>query len=159
MIQATEQGYGDILITPEMKLGEALNHILRGELSAVEAYDQALEKIEEAAEIKRLKEFQLSHKNNVEYWRERVASVVVEPDTSSGPWGYVVQAFIGTAKLFGETSTLKALKAGEEHGVKEYGNLLNHPLVEEYDKRHIRNEILPEIERHLTSIDAMMKLH
>lgn len=159
MIEATEQGFGDVLINPGMKLGIALNQILRGELSAVEAYEQALEKIDDGAEAKRLNEFLTFHKTYAEYWRNQVESVTVKPDTSSGPWGYVVQAFVATAKLFGETSTLKALKAGEEHGVKEYQNLLEHPLVEEKDKRFIRDEVLPEIERHLNSIDAMMKLH
>ncbi len=159
MIQATEQGYGDILITPGMKLGEALNQLLRGELSAVEAYEEALKTIDDPAEVKRLKEFLVSHRTNAEYWREQVESVTVEPDTSSGPWGYVVQAFMSTAKLFGENSTLRALKTGEEHGVKEYKSFLKHPLVEEKDKRFIRNEVLPELERHLNSIDAMMKLH
>ena len=36
------------------------------------------------------------------------------------PWGTFAKAVEGTAKLLGNTAALKALKEGEEHGLKDY---------------------------------------
>ncbi len=159
MIQATGYTNTQTTITPEMQLADALNQILRGEMSAVEAYKQGIEKIEGDAEKKRLNEFLAFHQRNVDYWWRQVAATSMKPDTSSGPWGAVVKAFMGTAKLFGEVSTLKALKKGEEHGLSEYKDLLENNFIEEADKRFVRETIIPEFELHLASIDAMMNLH
>ena len=156
MITADPRVYSPI-ITPQMQKIEALNQILRGELSAVEAYEQALEKLSEEPERTRLKDFLDSHMKNVEYWERQVATESIKPDTSSGPWGFVVEAFVGTAKLFGNTTTLMALEQGEEHGLNEYKSLLGNPEIDETDKRYIRSTIIPELERHLVSIEAMKK--
>ena len=147
------------IITPSMRKTEALNQILRGERSAVEAYEQVLEKISEEPERIRLEEFLTTHRKNVEYWERQVMAEAMKPDDSSGPWGYIVQAFVGTAKLFGNTATLSALKQGEEHGLNEYQTLIENPEIDVVDKRYVRNVIIPELEKHLISIEAMKQLH
>lgn len=157
MITPTHAAYQPI-ITPKMQRTDALNQILRGEKSAVEAYEQVLEKINEDPEKIRLTEFLNTHRRNVEYWERQVMAEAMEPDSNSGPWGYVVQTFVGAAKLFGNTTTLTALKQGEEHGLNEYKTLIENPEIDEVDKRHVRNVIMPEIEKHLISIEAMREL-
>lgn len=138
---------------------DSFNDILRGELSAAEAYEQLLEKITDHPEKIRLQEFLDSHKNNIAHWNLKVQSEAGRPDISSGSWGYFVKAFVGTAKIFGNNSALAALKEGEEHGLKQYRSLLENPEIDEIDKRHIREAIIPELELHLNSIEAMKKMH
>lgn len=146
-------------MTPKMRKVEALNQIVRGEVSAIEAYEQVLEKIKSSPERDRLREFLTTHLKNREYWERQVQMEAIVPDTQSGPWGFVVQAFVGAAKLFGNTSTLMALKQGEEYGLKEYRQLLENPEIDAEDKRYISRVIIPSLEVHLTSIDAMTKMH
>ncbi len=145
-------------ITPQTEAVSALNHILRGELSAVEAYKQVLEKIEAAPERKRLMEFITDHLKAVDFWRAQVEKCNGEPEKDSGSWGFVVEAFVGTAKIFGNESALNALKKGEEHGLSDYKDLLESKALTTDQKNYIKYTAIPNQERHLVSIKAMAEM-
>ena len=117
--------------------------LLRGELSAVETYRQAQEKLQLPA----LQELLASHGDSAVKIRQHIERNGGEGSKSSGPWGAFAKLVEGTAKVLGEAATLKALKEGEEHGLKEYQEALP-------------NEALGSVCRELvTSLEAKQRQH
>ncbi|MBC7659290.1 MAG: DUF2383 domain-containing protein [Chitinophagaceae bacterium] len=117
---------------------EPLNRLLRGELSAVETYQQALESVSEQQAVVELERISMEHSQAVSLLREEIRHFGGVADESSGAWGLWAQAVEGTAKVFGTTAALKALKEGEEHGLKEYQAIMNDP------------DLMPELKSLLT---------
>src|SRR5690606_22333303 len=64
-----------------------LNSFLRGELSAVETYDQCLEKIQNPQLSDTLRELRQSHHERARLLEEKVRQLGGEPSRESGPWG------------------------------------------------------------------------
>lgn len=62
---------------------------------------------------------------------------------------------MGTAKLFGEKSALKALKEGEESGLKEYQEVLQDPTINEDLKTDINTFAANQI-AHIRTLDELM---
>lgn len=99
---------------------DQLNTFLRGELSAVETYRQALEKVKDAAILTVLRECQESHSERVRTLTEQVATFGGKPDKDSGAWGTFAKLVEGTATAFGDKAAVSALEEGEDHGLKDY---------------------------------------
>ena len=101
-----------------------LNSCIRSEIAAVETYRQALEKQREhygqKPEFQQLDGVLRDHEEAVERWRAIVPQLGGTPAADSGAWGTWSKTVMGTAKLFGDKAALKALKEGEESGLKEY---------------------------------------
>src|SRR5437762_13622311 len=108
-----------------------LNSLLRGELAATETYQQALPKLEGTPGYEELRRIHKEHREAANTLRQHVHKVEGRPDQSSGAWGAFAKAVEGTAKAFGVDAALKAVKQGEEHGVKEYEEGLNIGLPRE----------------------------
>jgi hypothetical protein len=100
---------------------EQLNSFLRGELSAVETYRMALDKLD-ATSVARTEVQQClqSHEERVSMLRDAIITAGGTPADSSGPWGMFAKAVEGTAKVFGEKAAIAALEEGEDHGIKDY---------------------------------------
>jgi rubrerythrin len=101
-----------------------LNSCMRSELAAIETYRQALEKERknpgQHPAIDQLDGVLRDHQEAAERWREVMPRLGVTPTDDSGAWGTWSKTVMGTAKLFGDKAALKALKEGEESGLKEY---------------------------------------
>jgi len=99
-----------------------LNSLLRGEMSAVETYRQALDKLKGSTEpgVPELQTMQRDHRDAADALWHHMERKGKQPSEGAGAWGAFAKAVEGTAKLFGNTAALKALKEGEEHGLKEY---------------------------------------
>src|SRR5262245_59040829 len=97
-----------------------LNRLLRGELSAVETYEQALHKCDGTPCAGTLRAILQQHRDSVATLREHVLHHGGDPSTSSGPWGTWTHVVTGAAKVLGTRTTFRALREGEEIGVKEY---------------------------------------
>ena len=148
------------MATPGTQTGsdlEALNTMLRGELSAVETYDQGLGKFDQGHEEARteLTRIRGEHQANVATLQGLVRQHGGEPSTGSGPWGSFTQAVVAGAKLLGPQTTLSALKTGEEHGINDYQHVLDNPRVGEPVKALIRDTMLPAAREHVRSLDAL----
>ncbi|HET6572236.1 MAG TPA: DUF2383 domain-containing protein [Fimbriiglobus sp.] len=135
---------------------DALNPLLRGELSAVETYDQSLSKFEEypaaAQELRRIRD---DHRETAQLLREHVAKFGGTPAGGSGVWGGFAQAVTGTAKLLGPDTTLSALTKGEEHGAREYADVLEKGELPAECRDLIRNRLLPRCREHLANLDSI----
>src|SRR5437868_4001705 len=127
---------------------DVLNRLLRGELSATETYQQALAKAGQeprAAELRRIHD---EHRTAANELRQHIHQHGGKPEQGSGAWGAWAKTVEGTAKLFGNAAAVKALKEGEEHGVKDYEDALNDASLPADCKDLIRNRLLPQTRSH-----------
>ena len=135
---------------------DKLNSLLRGEISAIESYHQALKKIGEtdhAADIRRLHDEHIEAANIL---RQHIHDHGGEPSKGSGAWGAFAKAVTGTAKLFGNTAALKALKEGEEQGIFEYENALKDYELPVDCRNLIETKLLPKTKAHIPILDHLL---
>ncbi|MDX2023675.1 MAG: DUF2383 domain-containing protein [Deltaproteobacteria bacterium] len=105
---------------------DKLNELLRGELSAVETYSQALQKIEEPFSAREeLQRCHAAHLSRVNLLRQAVINLGGDPAASSGAWGSFAKLVEGTATPLGAKMAIAALEEGEDHGLNEYNEALN----------------------------------
>jgi uncharacterized protein (TIGR02284 family) len=136
-----------------------LNSLLRGEISAVETYRQAIDKVADsdraaANGVGLLREIESEHTRAAAALRDRIEQLGGEPSETSGAWGAWAQVVQGTANLFGDTSALKTLKEGEEHGLKDYEEAVDD--VDAASRALITGELIPRQQRHVSLIDQLM---
>jgi uncharacterized protein (TIGR02284 family) len=110
--------------TPSTTDVNALNSLLRGEMSAIETYRQALEKAGTEPGAQDLHRCAKDHRDAADQLWHHIEQHGGKPSEGSGAWGSWAKAVEGTAKLFGNAAALKALKEGEEHGLKDYQSAL-----------------------------------
>ncbi len=134
-----------------------IDEILRGEISAIEAYEQVMKKVDSDPEVYRLKEFKSDHEKAVDYWKQQARFLGKIPENTSSVWGTVVETFVGTSKLIGEKSALNALKKGEEHGLSNYEKMLKSDKLTSFQKNEVRNTFIPRQKKHIESINSIMK--
>lgn len=135
---------------------DALKSLLRGEMSAVETYEKALEKVEGYAGGPQLRQIHSDHNEAVGLLRDMLIRYQGEPPTSSGPWGAFANTVQATANLFGDAAALKSLKEGEEHGIKSYEAALNDAEVAE-DAKAMGRTLLSRCQSHLPVLDALIE--
>jgi hypothetical protein len=134
---------------------DTLNSLLRGEISATETYNQALEKFSGRPEEAELRGLRDEHRTAANTLRQHVHHHTGDPDTGSGLWGTWAKLVEGTAKLFGDAAALKALKEGEEHGINSYRSALDDDLPADC-KTLIRTQLLPQSQAHVAALDRLM---
>ena len=137
---------------------EGLNRLIRGELSAIETYRQALDKMKDAPEATELHAMMVEHRTAAQVLREHVKDRGGNPADGSGPWGAWAKFVEGAAQLFGTAAALKALKEGEEHGIKEYESFLNDPNADAQCKDLVRTQLLPQCRAHVAILDRLIDL-
>jgi uncharacterized protein (TIGR02284 family) len=134
---------------------DTCNKLLRGELSAVNTYNQAIEKFSGSRVADILVELRSEHEQSVRDLREHVSSMGGVPDSDSGPWGTFASAVEGTAKVLGESASLTALIEGEKHGINEYEEALGDPEVMDEAKDSIRDRLLPRLLDHVVVLEDL----
>jgi uncharacterized protein (TIGR02284 family) len=122
-----------------------LNSFLRGELSAVETYAQAIEKVEAPRIRADLQECQASHQERATQLRDYITRLGAEPSDGSGVWGGFAKLVEGGAKAFGEAAALSALEEGEDHGRNDYQRELDDLSAEA--RLFVQSQLLPEQQR------------
>ena len=135
---------------------EALNSLLRGELSAVETYEQGIAKFEDSIHKSTLIRIRDEHVKAVTKLQGLVKSYGAEPSTGSGPWGSFVTLLTGTAKVIGPQSLLAVLKQGEEHGISHYEKALDNEELPIECKYTLRAESLPSCRQHVAMLNGMI---
>jgi demethoxyubiquinone hydroxylase (CLK1/Coq7/Cat5 family) len=99
---------------------DKLNSFLRGEISAVETYRQAIEKLRNKPEVAALSDCLRSHEQRVTMLKEEVLRRGGEPARGSGTWGTFAKLVEGGAKALGDKAAIAALEEGEDHGRDDY---------------------------------------
>ncbi|WP_224366373.1 DUF2383 domain-containing protein [Hyalangium versicolor] len=124
---------------------ETLNSFLRGEISAVETYRQALERLSDDRLRPQLEVCQKDHEQRVAAIRERIERLGGTPAEGSGPWGVFAKLVEGGASAFGEKAAIQALEEGEDHGLADYQR--DADQVHGDARRFVRMELLPAQKR------------
>ncbi len=134
-----------------------LNSLLRGELAAAETYQNVVESTAAAHpdHADRLRAVQAEHARSVGLLRGRIADLGGTPVDSSGLWGVWASTVQGALTLFGgEAGGLRALREGEDHGLRDYETALNE--VDAVTAQLIQDRLLPAQQRHLVDLDEML---
>jgi len=135
---------------------DQLNSLLRGEISAVETYTQASRKIEaeRAGDASLLRQIELEHGRNAQLLRDEVKRLGGEANNASGVWGVWVKAIEAIATLLGDVATLKALKEGEEHGLRDYKDALE--KLDEKARELVERRLIPAQNRHIALLEELI---
>ena len=136
-----------------------MNKLLRGELSAIETYQQALEK-ERAAfgqgtEFQQLSSILRDHQQAADRLKTEIQRQGGTPVDDSGAWGTWSKIVMATAKLFGDKAALKALKEGEESGLKDCEDMLQSGTVPSEVKPLIAN-LRAQQQAHIGVLDGLL---
>lgn len=102
------------------KVIDRLNSFLRGEISAVETYRQAIDKVSAVAARSEIKDCLRSHEERVMKLTSYIAELGGKPATSSNVWGAFAKMVQAGASALGERPAIAALEEGEDHGIKDY---------------------------------------
>lgn len=133
-----------------------LNSLLRGEMSALETYRQAREKVGETGfGAEEMRQLQLEHRDAADALWHHIEQHGGSPSEGSGAWGSFAKAVEGVAKIFGDTAALKALKEGEEHGLKDYQDALNDKNLAPDCQALIRS-LIEKQSAHIAVLDRLM---
>jgi uncharacterized protein (TIGR02284 family) len=133
---------------------EKLNSFLRGERSAVETYNQAIEKLDDDPHLQqRLRSLCESHSARVGILSSRIRALGGKPDETSGAWGSFAKLVEGGAKLFGKSAAIAALEEGEDHGKRLYADNMDELSVD--SKEFMRTQIMPEQRRTHDTLSAI----
>lgn len=137
-----------------------LNKCLRGELSAIDTYRQALEKHRQQygqeMKFQLLAEILKDHEEAASRVRRLIQGMGGTPSDDSGGWGKWSQTVMGAAKLFGDKAALKALKEGEESGVEGYERLAQDPSASA-DTKTLLVGIITMEQEHVRELDRLME--
>jgi uncharacterized protein (TIGR02284 family) len=144
-----------VTITNEATVKE-LNDLLAGELSAIETYGQALEKVGSDFTAKvDLEQCRAAHQDRARRLSDTVTRLGGTPTRSSGMWGSFSKMVQTGAKALGQSATIAALEEGEDHGVRHYRK-----AVEKLDpdtSKFVANDLLPSQIRTHDTISALKK--
>ncbi|MFA6212649.1 MAG: DUF2383 domain-containing protein [Candidatus Obscuribacterales bacterium] len=102
---------------------DKMNSLLQGELSALETYRQALEKVEDTRAKEVLKECHMCHSKRVDTIVEKIVSLGGKPVENSGVWGSFAKLLEGGATVFGDKAAVSMLEEGEDKGLADYKKL------------------------------------
>ena len=132
---------------------DQLNSFLRGEISAVETYRQALDKVADNRARMQLEQCHVSHQQRVDLLRTRIIELGGEPAQSSGAWGAFAKAAEGSAAAMGEKAAIDVLEEGEDHGLKDYQKHARD--LDVASRQLVEQELLPAQQRTHHALSAL----
>lgn len=138
---------------------EALNGLLRGEISAIETYQQSIGKFTQpehrnlANVLTRIRD---EHGRSADVLRERVLAHGGTPSEGAGVWGVFANLIEGAAKLFGPQTALAALKQGEMYGNEQYEKAVGKAEISPECRFLIRNDLMPKCQQHVTTLEQLI---
>ena len=136
-------------------LMDSLESQYRGELSAIEAYDRALQKFAGQLEEGPLLELRDDHRTAVRRLGELIRNHGgVEPETS-GAWGSLTTGIERLASIVNDEVPLRVLHRGEVHGYEGYAKLLGDPLLAP-EVVQVLQILLDHSQNHLARLERML---
>lgn len=137
------------------KIIEQLNVFLRGEISAVETYRIARDKVSVVGPQGEIDQCLRSHDERVQSLTARIRAIGGEPARSSGAWGALAKVLESGAALVSEGAAINVLEEGEDHGLREYRAALAKEGTLDDETRSYTRELL---EKQLQSHAVMSNL-
>lgn len=137
---------------------DQLNSFLRGEMSAVETYRIALEKLDASSTYRnQLETCRASHLARVTKLQEKIRQLGGKPSDTAGAWGAMVGAIETSAAMLGDKVAVAALEEGEDHGLRDYRIDLDSLSGE--TRQLVMTELIPkQAETHRMLSDLKLRL-
>jgi|SRR5581483_4632255 len=135
---------------------DTLNSLLRGELAATETYQQAMHKAEGSPWDGQLRVIHEDHRKAANRLRLFVREAGGTPKQDSGVWGTFANFVEGTARLFGDTAALKALKEGEESGLGSYETVVEDDDLPPLFREFLVAQLIPQTRQHIRTLDQLI---
>lgn len=135
---------------------DQLNSYLKGERSAVETYDQAIEKLDDHGIRVQLQQLRDSHQQRVQKILSRITMLGGEAADGSGLWGAFAKLAEGGAAMFGKAAMIATLEEGEDHGKKDYSRDLD--KLSPATRTFVQSELVPEQQRSHDTLSAIKKM-
>jgi uncharacterized protein (TIGR02284 family) len=133
---------------------DKLNTMLKGELSALETYRQALEKVQETNVRSTLKECHMCHSGRVDTLVQKIVELGGKPAENSGAWGALAKMLEGGAAAFGDKSAVSMLEEGEDKGLDDYKKLMSD---DNFEVKNVAAALLPKQEGTHAKMSALKK--
>lgn len=135
-----------------------LDDLVRGELAAMEAYDQLIKDTKDEDQKNKLLMIRKDHEQAVSKLSKYVAGKpkILKDTEKSGPWGQFSKGWVKGGKLMGNKTAVRAIKEGEEHGIREYIEALQDDSLNAELKNIIRTELLPSQQKHIDTLKTFM---
>ncbi len=128
-----------------------LQKILRGELSAIEAYDHVLRRNGKTLVFSELSRIRAEHEQSINRLKQFIMNKGEPPEQDSGLWGKFVKTLVAGSAMISDEALIKILREGEEHGLVEYRQFLEmSPTLSEEES--IRLHFIPAQERHVQEL-------
>ena len=132
-----------------------LNSMIRGEMAAVETYNQASKNVKSAGVAAELEKIRDRHQGAVCALRHWVRELRESPSPHSGVWGYFTAALTGLAALVGERGMITALRQGERHGEALYRSGMGNADLPDEFRFLLGSKLLPQCLEHLGRLDRL----
>lgn len=135
---------------------DTLNSLLRGELSAVESYEQVFETLRSTSGADELLRITDEHRRAADDLTRQVRSLGGEPATTSGVWGSVTQAAGGAARMLGADAMLRLLRQGEEMGIRQYEKAIHEAELSPESLALLESSLLPRSRDHIPALEGLI---
>ena len=144
-----------VTITNDATVKE-LNDLLAGELSAIESYGQALDRVggDFTARVD-LEQCRAAHQDRARRLSDAVTRLGGKPTRSSGMWGAFTKVVQTGAQVLGHGTTIAALEEGEDHGVRHYRKAIE--KLDPDTSKMVSTDLLPGQIRTHDAISALKK--
>lgn len=143
-----------------MILSKSATHIIndmqQGEIAATETYQQALDQVGDEPGADDLRTIHGEHREAANRLRQFVRDFGGTPSQSSQTWGVFAKVVEGVAKVLGDSTALKALKAGEERGLSNYREALSSEHLPAGVISYLRTTLVPQTEAHIGVLDRLL---
>lgn len=154
----TQTGMKTPTAKPTNKEATQLDDLMRGEMAAMNAYDEALKDVKDKNQRAKLETIRKDHEKAVSAMSKYVAGKpdLLEDTEKSGPWGTFAETWTKTRSFTGNEGAVKALRQGEEHGINEYEEALKDESLSAELKTRIKKEFLPNQKKHIETLKTLL---
>lgn len=138
---------------------KTIEKLLKDELSAMETYQQALEKFRVTSGqfmTNSLTPIFSAHKSAVSSLEAQITKLGGTPQKGTGAWGSWAKLILEGASLLGKQSTIKVLLEGEKSGEVDYEAALKDTTLSSEVRNLIETKLLPAQQLHIRSLDRLL---
>lgn len=136
----------------EDSLEELLSDLITLDYDAIEAYEAAIERLEDGEARQQLGSFVQDHVRHTENLAPHLRSLRSEVPAGSGGKSLLTEGKVVIAGLAGDQAILKAMASNEVDTVTAYGRAVEHPEVPSEVREKLRRNLRDE-ERHKAWIE------
>lgn len=136
-----------------------IEKLLKDELSAMETYQQALEKFKVSGGqfmTNSVTPLLGAHRAAVSSLEAQMTKQGGKPQKGSGAWGSWAKLILEGASLLGKQSTVKVLLEGEKNGEGDYQEALKDVTLSSELRTLIETTLLPAQQAHIRSLERLM---